>query len=124
MSDPCEGCGLCCKRMILEIDHIDVVREPRLAEVAQVFKADPFVPADDGGYPLNQWDRSYMLNGGESGMACPMLRDGDRCSCYSTRPNMCIAFTAGSDKCNELRADAGLDPLPTPEHLPYMGEDE
>ncbi len=27
--DYCKDCGLCCRKLIIEIDHVDVVREPR-----------------------------------------------------------------------------------------------
>lgn len=115
MSDPCEGCGLCCKGLILEISHVDVVREPKLEEVAEVLMADPFVPADEEGNPVNPWDRQYMLPTiGEGRDGCPMLC-GDRCSIHPTRPNMCVLFQVGGRKCNELREGAGLDALPPPE---------
>jgi len=34
--------------------------------------------------------------------------DADRCSIHETKPAVCREFEIGSEKCNELREEAGL----------------
>ncbi|KKK66302.1 hypothetical protein LCGC14_2965470 [marine sediment metagenome] len=81
----CERCGACCRNAILEIQHLDVVREPRLLEHAKLLDADLGHESD--------WDKEYFLP-----TPCPFLVVcigsivHDTCSIYPTRPNMCVAF--------------------------------
>ncbi len=88
----CDQCGACCRRLIIEIDHIDVVREPRLLEAAEPFRLMDYE---------TEWDQQYLLACG-SDHPCKML-DGNRCSIYPTRPNCCVGFEAGSDQCQAAR---------------------
>lgn len=98
----CDNCGLCCKKLIIEIDHVDVVREPKRVGIAKQMK---------GMYEEESpWDREYMLACGAS-MPCPMLGTDNLCQIYPTRPNVCVAFEAGSEQCNELREENGLLPI-------------
>lgn len=96
----CDQCGACCRQTIIEIGHIDVVREPRLKEAASPCR---LLPGD------GEWDREYILAAGAA-MPCRLL-DGNTCSIYPTRPNCCVAFEAGCDLCQEARASEGLPPL-------------
>lgn len=103
-SNPCKNCGLCCEHLIIEIDHVDVVREPSLLPVVQLL---------DGGGRIEyetEFEKVYGLACGSS-KPCPMLGKSKRCSIYPTRPNVCVAFEAGSDQCNDLREMKGLEPV-------------
>jgi Fe-S-cluster containining protein len=97
----CQQCGGCCRSMILEIYHLDILREPRLAEHAILFR-------DQEGVLL--LDRQYMIPS-----PCPMLVD-NKCSIYATRPAMCVVFGHGEsavgmsdiDRCREIRERSGI----------------
>jgi len=82
--------------LIVEIFQSDVDREPKLLPVVQ-----PVRGIED--------EQEYRLKwyGGEAGR-CPMLDDADRCSIHETKPAVCREFEIGSEKCNELREEAGL----------------
>ena len=98
----CDSCGLCCKSLIIEADHFDVLREPRIAERGRLLDGHgkiPFVDAAWGLYPQFHRDR------------CPFLMADNRCEIYPSRPNVCVGFMAGSEKCQELRENAGLTRL-------------
>ena len=101
-SPECDHCGACCKGTLVEIQHLDVVREPKLLRAASPCKA----PLGDA-IPDDPWERVYILSGASG---CPMHADG-RCSIYPTRPNVCVAFEAGSPDCQRARYHAGLTPL-------------
>ena len=109
-SNPCEACGLCCRKLIIEIDHVDVVREPRLLPVATLAHGVDSWPDEVTGEPIydDKWDREYIL---ARGRGCPMLSDDNQCSIYPTRPNVCVQFEVGGERCNELREAAGLPPI-------------
>jgi Fe-S-cluster containining protein len=96
----CDGCGLCCRHLLVEADWSDVLREPRIAQECpnQVLNNPPVL------------DQCWILYSQAKG-ACPFLSDANRCGIYPTRPNGCVTFAAGSPRCQELRADAGLAPL-------------
>ena len=100
--NPCYDCGLCCSKLIVEIEHVDVVREPKLL---------PFVTLlDDSGEMkyANVWEKEYRLT---CGNRCPMLGDDKKCGIHPTRPNVCVEFEVGGEECNELRLAAGLPQL-------------
>lgn len=94
LNDPCVNCGLCCKKMIIEIRQEDVDREPRLLPVVK-----PLIGIQDYQEYGLAWGGSYP---------CPMLDENNRCQIYATRPNCCKDFEVGSEKCNELRSENGL----------------
>jgi Fe-S-cluster containining protein len=104
----CDRCGLCCRKLIIEIDHLDVVREPRLLPPATLLL--------DGNGAItfdSDWEKQYSLACGEA-RKCPChSMDGavSTCAIYPTRPNVCVAFEAGSEQCQELRETYGLPPL-------------
>lgn len=100
----CDHCGLCCKHLIIEASAVDVLREPLIA-------ADAPNVMDGGDIKLPILEQTWMLNvTGGSEMACVFHRY-ERCSIYTSRPNTCVAFAAGSAKCQELRRDHGLTEL-------------
>lgn len=96
----CDKCGACCTQLIVEISHIDVVREPRLREASKLMRQTPDWESD--------WDNEYLL---ACGYPCPMLGTDKLCQIYPSRPNTCVAFKAGNEQCQMAREDAGLPPL-------------
>jgi Fe-S-cluster containining protein len=99
MIDHCKDCGLCCKKLIIEITHVDVVREPSLLPVVTLLDGNGRIQYDD------DFDKEYNLT---CGKPCAMLV-GNRCSIYPTRPNICIQFEVGGEQCNELREENGME---------------
>lgn len=99
MSDHCTDCGLCCQKLIIDIEHVDVVREPRLLPV--VYLLDTGVEKD------SEWENEYRLAFGAK-RPCKLLGDDKRCTIYPTRPNCCVEFEVGGEHCNELRESRGL----------------
>ncbi len=84
----CKRCGACCRNSIIEIHHLDVVREPRLLEIATLMDAD--IPFE------SEWEKEYSLPS-----PCVFLVD-NKCTIYPTRPNVCVAFDPDGnekDKC-------------------------
>jgi Fe-S-cluster containining protein len=92
-------CGLCCEELLVECDAIDVLREPRIQNVAPLKKTDRSLPVID----------NFWLLAGVKG--CPFLDHEKRCGIYTTRPSTCVGFPAGGKKCTQLRTRAGLPPL-------------
>lgn len=102
--NPCENCGLCCRKLIIEIQHIDVVREPSLLPIVTLLDGNGAISFE------SEWEREYMLACGET-VPCQMLDADSRCKIYPTRPNTCVGFEAGGEQCNELREQAGMPPI-------------
>lgn len=108
----CLRCGVCCRHLIVEADQLDALREPRIAEVCNL----PQPPADccevdDNEDPVSEdvWHGKVAIlsprrtaDGTLAG--CPFLDVASLCTIYPTRPNVCVAFAAGSQKCLEARA--------------------
>ena len=94
----CDNCGLCCRHLLVEADWSDVLRDPRIAQECPNLGAK-HVPL------LEQY---WLLSSEGKGGACPFLGDDQKCGIYPTRPGACVTFAAGSTKCQELRAEAGL----------------
>jgi len=107
MIDHCKDCGLCCKTMIIEIDHIDVVREPRLLPVVTLLDGNGRIKYD------SDWEKQYSLACG----GCQLLSEDNRCTIYPTRPNCCVAFECGGERCQELREEHGLPPIEVNNHV-------
>jgi Fe-S-cluster containining protein len=102
----CDQCGACCRHLIIEITHLDVVREPKLRPPVTLLCAKPGEHID--------WDDSvYRLAVGSAGgrSGCPMLGADNRCTIYPTRPGVCVGMEAGSEQCQDSRRAAGLAPL-------------
>jgi Fe-S-cluster containining protein len=101
----CEpGCGACCKALIIEIEHADVVREPRLLPVATLLDGNGTIKhrSDD--------EKEYRIACGKK-HPCPMLDGEDRCTIYPTRPGVCSATPPGGQSCQVARDLMGLLPL-------------
>jgi Fe-S-cluster containining protein len=92
-------CGLCCRELLVECGPLDVLREPRIEEVAPLKLKNRSLPVVD---------RCWILAGARG---CPFLDEHKRCAIYHTRPSTCVGFPAGGNKCTRLRAQAGLPPL-------------
>lgn len=93
MSD-CLECGLCCRKLEVEVEAADLEVAPELRPVV-----------------TEGWlDGTYVLK-----LACqdrcPMLTSSG-CSVYGRHPEVCREFAVGGDACNALRAGAGLPPIP------------
>ena len=103
----CDRCGACCRKLIIEIEMLDIAREPKLALHADPFLPDPDWEPDDGeeyqliGPLVPGFEHGANLNSGPS-FSCPML-SGNEGSIYPTRPNCCVAMQAGSDQCQSAR---------------------
>lgn len=97
------NCG--CVHLLVEVDPLDVLREPRINDV---------VPIRGRKHNLPVLDCTWLLAGHQ---ACPFLESDKRCGIYATRPNVCVAFAAGSEKCQELRKDHGM-----PELIPTVAD--
>ncbi len=97
----CFDCGLCCKSLIIEIDHVDVVREAKLLPVVTLLDGHGMIKYD------SDWEKQYSLACGRN-MPCKLLSEGNQCTIYATRPTCCVMFEVGGEHCNELRDDHGL----------------
>lgn len=102
----CDQCGACCKRLLVEADELDAMREPKLLQ------ADPhyaLLPIVDAMGKLQDEFRCLLIAAGP-GRPCMFLAD-NKCSIYPTRPNVCVAMQAGDEQCQMAREDEGLPPL-------------
>jgi Fe-S-cluster containining protein len=117
----CDNCGACCKgHLIVEVEELDILREPRLIEADRHHQ----------GKTVEQ-----MLDAYSNGMAviiaiskpCPFLAE-DKCSIYPTRPNCCVGLQAGDEQCQESREAEGLPPLlpipNQPDNMPMTTDDQ
>lgn len=109
MSYDCDKCGACCKHLIIEIDWVDVQREPLLRAVTEPFRIPLGMHLEDeDGEPVSNPD-PYMAGAMLAcGSQCPMLGAENLCTIYPTRPTCCVGFEAGGKKCQEARAAKGL----------------
>jgi hypothetical protein len=97
----CDSCGACCRTFPIFASAVDAAREPRVA--AEGRELPPHLAAPG-------W--TYQLHPLPFHEACCFLDGAARCTIYPTRPDVCRAFAAGSDPCQEARARQGLPPLP------------
>lgn len=104
MAGKCLRCGACCRSLIVEATWLDVEREPRIEEECKILDGNGTIPRDEA---------SWCVAVGRT-QPCPFLRLKSHqrfgCSIYPTRPNECVAFGAGGEKCRGLRRAAGLKP--------------
>lgn len=114
MKYECDKCAACCRQLIIEIDWIDVLREPSLKLVTEPFKVPPgFSIQNEDGEDIADPDpymAGAMLACGST-HPCPKLDNENLCTIYPTRPNCCVAMSPGSEQCQEARAMAGLQKL-------------
>lgn len=91
MTYACDQCGACCRKLLIEITEIDLVREPKLLPVL----------------------RGRFRSGGGLLAACkpcPMLYE-NKCTIYETRPTVCAEFPPGGEQCQDARERDGLPRL-------------
>lgn len=100
----CLKCGMCCRKLIVQVQHLDVLREPKLAGPLQVENYQP--PPFDTECEL--WGKEYVLVCGES-KPCIFLKD-NQCEIYPTRPNICVAMEPGDRQCKFARGEGPLIP--------------
>ncbi len=109
MSGRCKQCGACCRRLIIEIEHLDVVREPRLLGAAELYDGNGKVKFE------SNWEKRYLLACGESKL-CPFLVN-NKCSIYPTRPNACVFMEVGGEQCRIARGEQPIIIPKLPESL-------
>lgn len=107
----CDRCGACCRELILEADHLDALREPRIAAEATLL---------DGHGTIDLEHARWGLNRRGEGFACVFLGADNACGIYGTRPGLCVSHQAGSKQCQLARAMAKLPPLAPVTREPAM----
>lgn len=95
----CKQCGGCCSQMIVEIEHLDILREPKLLPYAELLDGHGRIKFED------DMEKQYLLACGES-KPCAFLKD-NKCKIYPTRPNICVAFESGGEQCKEFQRPDG-----------------
>lgn len=93
----CEKCGCCCRRLIIEISHLDILREPKLLEATELLDGHGKIEYE------SDWEKEYLLACGET-RPCPFLKD-NKCEIYPTRPNVCVALEPGNEQCQTARTE-------------------
>jgi len=101
----CDSCGACCRALIIEATHLDAIREPRIQSEARLLDMHGKLPIDESEWGLNAHRE------GEKGFPCVFLASNNKCSIYSTRPNVCVSAQAGSSTCQRAREMMKLAPL-------------
>jgi Fe-S-cluster containining protein len=99
----CDHCGACCEELIVEVNELDVLREPRLT------LADPRTSdrnPEDVIEELRDEAKCLVIAGPYK---CRFR--SEQCHIYNVRPNVCVAMQAGDDECQRARRMAGLPPL-------------
>jgi len=93
----CDGCGACCRTFPIFASQTDAAREPRIAAEGQQLPEHLASP---------EWTfRLYPLPFLQS---CCFLDTENRCTIYTTRPDTCRSFAAGSEQCQESRRRSGI----------------
>lgn len=119
----CDECGACCSgALIVEIQQLDVVREPKLLDRAKLMDGNGKIEYE------SDWEKVYLL---AASNPCPLLGPDCRCTIYPTRPNVCVAMEAGDSQCQLARHARGLPYLadvdgrvPTDEEVDAMDGEE
>jgi Fe-S-cluster containining protein len=96
----CDSCGACCCTFPVLVAESDAVREPRIWEEGRRFPLWLVTP---------QWN--YQLFPLPFHEACCFLDIEHRCTIYTSRPDVCRDFEAGSAQCQEARRQRGLPQL-------------
>jgi Fe-S-cluster containining protein len=108
MAKECDKCGACCRRLLVEVYDLDVLREPHLA-AADISERTRELSYDALMADLEQEGHCLVIAGG--GHECKFLRGDNTCAIYPTRPNACVAMQAGDEQCQAARAQEDLPPL-------------
>jgi len=101
--DPCKRCGNCCRgQFIIDLECLDIIREPRLLEQSKPFKGVKgpcgLFEDEDGTIYVAHDGNCHRL---DQEPHCPFLTD-DGCFIYATRPYACLTFVPGCEKCLEV----------------------
>ena len=89
----CDSCGACCRTFPIFASTSDIEREPRIQMEGR--KLPDYLATPDWSVQL------YPLPFHET---CCFLNSGCHCTIYSSRPDVCRRFAAGSSQCQEARA--------------------
>lgn len=89
----CDNCGACCRSLIVEAQHYDAKREPRLVQLVGEEQAK-----SSFGFTLYDTVRK----------CCPFLTDENKCDIYPTRPVVCVLVEPGDAKCQQARLTSRL----------------
>lgn len=93
----CENCGACCCSFPIYASEADVAREPRIAREA--------MREQDHLYTTEKTYRLYPTPFRER---CAFLKKDKLCRIYTTRPEICRRFEAGSPQCIVARQRQGI----------------
>lgn len=88
----CRKCGCCCRRLITEVNILDILREPLLLGHIELPDID-ILEIDD--------DEKFVLACGLSKL-CPFLVNNE-CKIYPTRPNVCVSLQPDDEQCKMSR---------------------
>ena len=104
VNGPCR-CGVCCRRLLIEVDVRDAEREPKIKELGSPIYTDPRLTAS-GERELE----GFLLNSRED-MACVFLdRQTNLCTIHETRPLTCRLFDCAGEGRERLIRLGILDP--------------
>ena len=96
----CDECGACCSgALIVEIYHLDILREPLLLYHTKLMDGNGKIKCDD------DMQKEYLL---AASTPCAMLGCDNRCKIYPTRPTVCVSMQAGDSQCQTARQVKGL----------------
>jgi len=98
----CEQCGACCRYWIIEADCSDVLRCPAIAERCNKHMV--------GHGAITLIESAWSIAVGST-RPCPFLQADNRCGIYGLRPDKCMTFPPGCQKCTYAREVEGLPPL-------------
>ncbi|MGF1578943.1 MAG: YkgJ family cysteine cluster protein [Gemmataceae bacterium] len=96
----CDECGACCRTFPIFASEADAEREPRVAEEGKTLAAHLKAP----GWKFQLYPLPFHEN-------CCFLDHQNKCTIYTTRPQVCRNFAAGSPQCQEARARVDLPRL-------------
>ncbi len=98
----CDQCGACCRHLILEADHCDAIREPRIQTEGRLL---------DGHGKIEFEEAAWSLMNKGAPHDCVFVNEDNTCGVYQTRPDMCVSLQAGSEQCQLARTMAKLESL-------------
>lgn len=108
-TNPCQGCGLCCKQFRISFYHGELACQGGQVPSDMVVKINDFM---------------VCMKGSESGnhrTGCQAQRSDGMCSIYANRPSVCREYLVWDEqgqpnpRCQQLRQQAGI-PLLKPVH--------
>lgn len=97
MTYDCTACGACCRCFPIFASPADAKREPRIQ--VETRRIEPHLATGHKAYQL------FPLPFQER---CAFLQSDQLCQIYTTRPDVCRRFEAGSPQCIEARERVGF----------------